>query len=435
MTANVVRVNSDYKIQSVPGGKIILDTGLGPSGGYGKVTVLGDLDVKGAATVITSNVVSIQDLIITLNVGETGNGVTGSIEDPYISGIAVDRGPRSPANPLGNARWVWDETQTWLSPTAGPRAGLWVSKTTYGGLNGIQTNSITTGEYNEDLYLLSKGTGRISVTGTVNYEQQILDYANGLVSLDDDYIPNLKAVSDKIDYAIINNTINSIRGGDSNVSVFDDNITEKLISYNTIGSSNIVTFNHFPVPNSTLKIDTASSITITNCINTELNGTWPIITALPGSFYFVIQISSPHSYADVPVSGNIFKTGFNSNVEITVNETVVTTVYQDHTEMYDLSISNSTITTVNDDVDITITATGTGTIVLNSDQDILVNNSITLDGVATLTHQTAPSPETDKTKIYADTHGQGDTGLFFVNNEKSGEFISKKKAIAFSILM
>lgn len=435
MTANVVRVNSDYKIQSVGGGKIILDTGLSPSGSYGKVTVLGDLDVKGSATVITSNVVSIQDLIITLNVGEVGNGVTGSADDPYISGLAVDRGPRSPANPLGNARWIWDETQSWLSPTAGLRDGLWVSKTTHGGLNGIQTNSITTGDHDEDLYLLSKGIGKVSVTGTVNYEQQIIDYSNGLIAFDDDAIPNIKAVSDKIEYALTNNTINIISRGNSSVAILDSDITEKIVSYNTIGVSNIVTFNHFPISNASLRIDTSSFVTISDCINVELNGTWPVITAVSGSNYFVIQISSPHSYGDVPFSGTIIKNNYDSNIELMVDGNVVTTVYTDHTEIYDLYISDSTITTINDNVDITLTATGTGTIILNSDQDVSINNSIIVDGVTTLTYQSEPSSDTNTTKIYAAAQGAGNTGLYFVNNEKTDEFISKKKAIAFSILM
>jgi hypothetical protein len=417
MTANVVRVNSDYKIQCVGGGQIILDTGLNSSGGYGKVSVLGDLTVLGEATVIQSNVINIQDLIITLNVGETGSGVTGSASEPRHSGIQIDRGTLH-----NNARWLWDETQSYLDSSTGlTKYGLWVSKTVTGGLNGIQTNSITVGDTNKDLYLLNKGTSIISVTGTDNYEQQVLDYANGLIAIDDDIIPNIKAVNDKISYEVLNISFNKINRADSAVVVNSSNITSQMKTYGTVGVSNYVTINHFPITNSNLNIDTLKTVTISDVSDAALNGSWPVITANPDAFFFVVQINTAQNFPTVNWNGNILINSYSSNIQFNLNNVTPIVFNQTSASLLNVNISGSTISGSHSSDDLILQATGSGAVNVN---DILK-----------LSYQSAPAAETNTTKIYAGSNGKGQTGLFFVNNNYSGELISKKKAIAFSILM
>ena len=71
------------------------------------VIVTGNLNVRGNTTIINSNTQTITDNIITLNSGETANGVSTL---GTTSGIEIDRG----IAPGGNVRLIWNEsTSTW----------------------------------------------------------------------------------------------------------------------------------------------------------------------------------------------------------------------------------------------------------------------------------------------------------------------------------
>ena len=96
--ATVKKTNGNLIIQtpfknSVPS-NITLDTD--------HLFVTGNLIVRGNTTVIESNTQVIIDNIITLNAGETGNGVSTL---DTISGIEIDRGTA----PGGNVYLVWNE--------------------------------------------------------------------------------------------------------------------------------------------------------------------------------------------------------------------------------------------------------------------------------------------------------------------------------------
>jgi len=418
MPANVVRVNSEYKIQCVGGGEIVLDTGRDSSNNVGTVLVLGNLDVRGAATVFETTNVSIQDIILTLNDGETGNGVTGSPPDLRKSGLEINRGVAA----SGDARWIWDETQSWKNPDTGlTTTGLWVSKTVNGGLNGIQTNSITTGTTGNNLYLLNNGTAVVSVTGTNNYEQQVLDYTNGLVYIDKDTIPNIKAVTDKITYDLNFRGGNIIRRSDTRMVVYDDDISDQMVTYGTNGTSVLVVINHDPIPNSNLNITNISTVTITGSDNPNMNGTWPITTAVSIASEFIIQIATPSNFSNQPWSGTIVIDGYISNANVIVNDVTTTTFYDDHMEFYGLKLTGNTLETLeNNGDDLILQATGDGVIQIND--------------VLKLTYQSEPSSEIDTTQIYAANQGPGETGLYFVNTINSDELVSRRRALAFSMI-
>lgn len=71
------------------------------------VIVSGNLTVRGNTTIISSNTQVITDNIITLNAGETGNGVSAL---GTTSGVEIYRGTA----PGGNVRIVWNESvQQW----------------------------------------------------------------------------------------------------------------------------------------------------------------------------------------------------------------------------------------------------------------------------------------------------------------------------------
>ena len=101
--ATVKKTNGNLIIQtpfknSVPS-NITLDTD--------HLFVTGNLTVRGNITAISSNTQVITDNIITLNAGETGNGVSTL---GTTSGIEIDRGTA----PGGNVQLRWNEsTSTW----------------------------------------------------------------------------------------------------------------------------------------------------------------------------------------------------------------------------------------------------------------------------------------------------------------------------------
>ena len=71
------------------------------------VIITGNLNVRGNTTVINSNIQTISDNILTLNSGETGNGVSTL---GTTSGIEIDRGSAAG----GNVQLIWNEsTSTW----------------------------------------------------------------------------------------------------------------------------------------------------------------------------------------------------------------------------------------------------------------------------------------------------------------------------------
>jgi hypothetical protein len=71
------------------------------------IIITGNLNVRGNTTIISSNTQVITDNIITLNQGETGNGVSTL---GTTSGIEIARGTA----PGGNVQIIWNETtKTW----------------------------------------------------------------------------------------------------------------------------------------------------------------------------------------------------------------------------------------------------------------------------------------------------------------------------------
>lgn len=163
--------NGNYKLKVQDGGEIRLDTGLS----NGEVVITGDLRVQGTTTFLETKDSVIQDNIIEINNGETGNGI--SLDE---AGIQINRGT------FVDVRFVFDEDITYTDPVSETlNQGAFTFKDVNGSIIGIQTNAIDTA--GGDLYLINSGIGVISVTGTNNYENQIVD---------DDHIPNKKYVDD-----------------------------------------------------------------------------------------------------------------------------------------------------------------------------------------------------------------------------------------------
>jgi hypothetical protein len=101
--ASVKKFNGNLTIQTPvktgTNANITLDTDF--------VIITGNLNVRGNTTVINSNTQTITDNIITLNQGETGNGVSTL---GTTSGIEIDRGTAQG----GDVQLIWNESfKTW----------------------------------------------------------------------------------------------------------------------------------------------------------------------------------------------------------------------------------------------------------------------------------------------------------------------------------
>ena len=186
--------NGDYKLIVQSGGEITFNTGSQT----GLVRITGDLLVEGNTTTVQSETMTVRDNIIVVNAGETGNGVSLT-----TSGITVDRGNFSDASLL------FDESVSHRNAAGSATNGTFTFVNDANALVGIQTCSINT--RGDNLYLINApGSGYVTVTGTTNYETNMLSYAaywptyptgsptySGPITIvEDDTIPNMKAVAD-----------------------------------------------------------------------------------------------------------------------------------------------------------------------------------------------------------------------------------------------
>lgn len=192
--ARVIQSNGDIVFKTRSNSDVDADIILDPSPGI--VRVKGTLIVEGETISVAADELTIEDNFITINSGETGNGVT-----LQYSGIQVDRGVLPPSNLL------WDEViGSWTIATGAE--GDYNYNDSKIVLKEISTNP---GIDNGNLTLIGSGTGVISVTGTNDYELNVLD---------DDDIPNKKYV----DTRIVDAPGHSIGAQDSYVYIADSNI-------------------------------------------------------------------------------------------------------------------------------------------------------------------------------------------------------------------
>jgi hypothetical protein len=161
MSQRIVQTGVDnYVIKVEDGGNIQFDVGA-----TGNVTVTGDLAVQGETTSIGSSELVIEDNTITLNSGETGNGVTLG-----TSGIIIDRGVPQ------DAQFFFNESLN--SITGGiSKQGSWILQDAAGAIQGLYASSIRPDTSNaNNLTLLGAGTSIVTVTGTTDYEKQVYPY-------------------------------------------------------------------------------------------------------------------------------------------------------------------------------------------------------------------------------------------------------------------
>lgn len=199
-----LNTNGDYNIKTSVGARITLDTGPGE----GEVRITGDLIVEGDTVYVDVDNLEIKDNIIVLNQGETGAGVSLI---PPISGIRIDRGTAPDVDFLWNDAtdsWELSQENFGIGQTAFINSKLRIAQ--------LLTDPVTN---NGNLLVLGaeSATGVIHVSGTSNYEQQVIAFG-------DDAVPNKKYVDD----AIQTNPTSQISRDDTRVIAFDQD--DKLAS-------------------------------------------------------------------------------------------------------------------------------------------------------------------------------------------------------------
>lgn len=225
----------NYQI-SVPNGQsITLDVGRAiPSSSRGTVYITGNLQVEGVTTTVDSTTMTIKDKVITLNQGDTGNGISGLAGDRK-SGIEVIRGSRP------TAKLVVDDEQTHLNSAGNTTDGIWSFQDAQNAIMGIQTPSIDSNGSNLFLRLGNGLTsGFLTVKNVTQYERKVFNYTNFLANVgpitagsDVNAIPNVQGVLDCISSAFTYQSANNITDFNTSVAVAD---------FDRTGNPSIITF-------------------------------------------------------------------------------------------------------------------------------------------------------------------------------------------------
>jgi len=414
--------SSNYKIGVIDEGTITLDTG----DRVGTVVITGNLEVQGDSTTIDTTQLSIEDNIIVLSSGTQGSGLPSSVN--FQSGIEIERGS------LPDARWIFDEQIAW---TLGGLSG----QGTFYAQAGSQKLPINTpGIVAQGDFYIDTGNGVISVTNTPDYEEKIFNYENGNISpnsngifiIDDDNIPNTKAVKDYIDYNFENRFQSTISEGNTEVETVDEN-HDLLDIVSVNADSNNSTVIQTRGPHGFLETDTVdiSGIQANGDPLESLNGTNISVIEVINSF--VIRLDTVVQGADVSNyvedSGTIAKSSFEeSSIKFTVQGNNIADIYENRFDIDGLELKGTGISTTESNSDLTLKSSGEGSVKID---DILEITAAPYDD------DILPSPlaPQEGIKLFSKQSGTGKTGLYYVNsNNTTDEIVSKNRSLLFSML-
>jgi hypothetical protein len=340
MTTNVVRVPGDYRIQTKTNGQLTLDTGLNT----GTVVITGSLDVRGTTTVVQATNASIKDNTLVLNAGETNSYVTLG-----TSGLIVDRG--NGASLSNAATFLYNDEAgndgfTWHTTDISQR-GIFEFKVA-GNVSAIKVNAIRVDEgsaprvggYPRLNIFGSDNPGTvISVAGTLNYEDRIID---------DDDIPNKAYVDIAVQSAQTTANVQKIVQQQTSIGAYD-------VSQGGYQGSNV------------------SEVVV------------EFTTGVPSMRFTQNNVNFGNSI--------LFTEGTITRADI-----------------------------ANADADLYLEPKGNGT--------IIIRKALRLTDQAV-----APLANTNTTAIYTTgVVGPGGTGIYYVNKDTSGEFISRKRAIIYGLI-
>lgn len=416
--------SSDYRIATKDNGTITLDTG----DAVGTVFVTGNLEVKGDSTTINTEELKIEDNVIVLSNGTQGSGLPSSVD--FQSGIEVDRGS------LPNARWIFDEQISWTLGGLSGQGTFYAEE----GVAGQKLPINTPGIVAQGNFYVDTGNGVISVTNTPDYEEKIFNYSNGaiqpnsngLIVIDDDNIPNAKALKDYIDYSFTNRSSFFISQGDTQVETIDEiHVLENIISINASG-------------NNTTIIETAGQHGLLETDTVDISGiqaNGDPIESLNASNIDIIEIISPTvlrldiSVVNGDVTNYISESGtleksnaVESRVKIDVEGTNIADFFNNRFAVDGIEIGSNQIKVTDSNENLVLKAPGVGSVVVD---DVLEIPSIPYDDDNLI----PPLAPNNGIKIYAKQPGSGKVGLYYVNsNNTNDEIVSKNRSLLFSML-
>jgi hypothetical protein len=389
--SKVVRVQGgDYRIvvgsQGNPG-TIYLDTSPNTNRTFpqGDVVITGDLTVLGKSTIVQSETLAIKDNIVYINQGETGNGVSTL---GTTAGIEIDRGNATDVSIL------WDEN-----------LNLFKFVDANDNFTPIATDSIIT--RGGDLHLISEGEGIITVSGTVDYQNRVIDY-------------------DKL------------------ATQFTIQFVERIDSIGVI----YLLENHLLVPGDVVDITCGSNITFN------------------GTFVQVVDVPTPTSFTYANIGLDVEVESANGTVRLNpiIDDDIIPNIraVADYTNFLLQAVSINKIQENDTKVQVRdLDTSGVSEIVFEVDgaQRAVINNggisidninirnnaisnfsndNLLINSVLSIANRTGtPSTPIGYVKVFSrNTPGTGGTGLFFTNTQSTtDELISKTKALLYSLIL
>jgi len=361
-----------------------------------------------------------------LSAGTVGAGLPSSVN--FQSGIEIDRGS------LPDARWIFDEQISW---TLG---GLSGQGTFYAEAGSQKLPLNTPGIVAQGDFYIDTGNGVISVTNTPDYEEKIFNYNNGVIEpssngtfiIDDDNIPNTKAVKDFIDFNFENRVQSSLGEGDTEVEAIDEfHPLLDIIAVNP--DDNNTTVVQTSGPHGFLETDTVdiSGIQANGDPLESLNGTNIAVIEVINSF--VVRLDTTVQGANVSNyiedSGTIAKSSFEeSRIKFTVQGNNIADIYENRFDVDGLELKGTSISTIESNSDLTLKSSGEGSVKID---DILEITSAPYDD------DTLPAPiaPQEGIKLFSKEQSTGKTGLYYVNNNNTtDEIVSKNRSLLYSML-
>lgn len=389
--SKIVRVQGgDYRIvvgsQGNPG-TIYLDTSPNTNRTFpqGDVVITGDLTVLGKSTVVQSETLAIKDNIIYINQGETGDGVSTL---GTTAGIEIDRGTATDVSML------WDEN-----------LNLFKFVDADDNFTPIATDSIIT--RGGDLHLISEGAGIITVSGTVDYQNRVIDY-------------------DKL------------------ATQFTITFVERIDSVGVI----YLLENHLLIPGDVVDITCGSNITFN------------------GTFVQVVDVPTPTSFTYANIGLDVEVESANGTVRLNpiIDDDIIPNIraVADYTNFLLQAVSINKIQENDTKVQVRdLDTSGVSEIIFEVDgaQRAVINNggisidninirnnaisnfsndNLLINSVLSIANRTGtPSTPIGYVKVFSrNTPGTGGTGLFFTNTQSTtDELISKTKALLYSLIL
>jgi len=464
--SKIVKVaNGDYSLQVRPGGNIIFDTtgtaiGRYASGNYGTVTIWGNLDVKGASTIIETTTSVLNDNIIEINSGGTGSVIAGS----GTSGLQIDRGNTSAGQLLFNENVSHydavlnnEVTGTFLLDTVTVNPST--RATTGQVLNALQVRTLVADSTGDLAFDLQGGTKALAIVnsgatynGTTN---TLLTSANNYAGLGLSawHIPNVQYLNN-----YVASSYSGAGAGQALVSTIQYPSTPTISGVIIAGTAGQFTCNTSTLfvgmqvtvsgaGSGTGSITGYSNPTIYQISATNTFNTFTLRT-YPGNLAIVTTAGSTtgltftnYTYAQVTVTGTSQATGsiqFLTTPNTNPNPmgyfaTVTGTTASGITTSANGSLTVGSVRIYGD----TINDIGSNNLTLTANSGTVEINAYTrFDNQSALTYNSGTMASS--TQVYSSSQvGPGRTGLYIVNStvQTPDELISRKRAVLLSILL